>query len=84
MLEELRRGGTNAEIAVRLGLSPETVKTHIASMLSKLGLQDRHALAARGSAERSRLRALLGLPMAFAWLGRPLAWAARELQRSLA
>lgn len=46
VLQELRQGGTNAEIAIRLGLSPETVKTHIASMLSKLELADRHALAA--------------------------------------
>ena len=46
VLDELRRGGTNAEIAVRLGLSPDTVKSHVASMLGKLDLDDRHALAA--------------------------------------
>ena len=45
MLEELRDGGSNAEIAARLGISRETVKTHIASMLSKLDLADRHELA---------------------------------------
>ena len=56
VLEELRNGGTNAEIAARLGLSAETVKTHIARMLSKLDLPDRRALAAwrpgRDGAER--------------------------------
>ena len=56
VLGELRNGGTNAEIAARLGLSAETVKTHIARMLSKLDLPDRRALAAwcpgRDGAER--------------------------------
>ncbi len=46
MLERLRLGETNAEIAVRLGLSPETVKSHVSTMLSKLGLADRRELAA--------------------------------------
>ncbi len=80
MLEELRRGGTNVEIAVRLGLSPETVKTHIASMLAKLGLDDRLALAAwRPERERRRLLGLLALPPALASLGRPLLWAGTAL-----
>lgn len=75
MLEELRRGGTNAEIAVRLGLSPETVKTHIASMLGKLDLADRHELAAWTPApERDSLGARLALPTAFGSLTRPLPW----------
>jgi len=41
---------TNREIAVRLGLSPETVKTHVHSVLTKYDLhtrqQLRHKLAA--------------------------------------
>ncbi len=75
MLEELRRGGTNAEIAVRLGLSPETVKTHVASMLAKLGLADRHELAAwTPPTERDSLGARLALPAAFGSLTRPLLW----------
>lgn len=46
VLEELRRGGTNAEIAERLGIGRETVKTHISRMLQKLGLETRRELAA--------------------------------------
>ncbi len=76
VLEDLRKGGTNVEIAVRLGLSPETVKTHIARMLAKLGLDDRHALAAwRPEGERQRLLAPVALPAALASAGRPLLWA---------
>ncbi|MYA53025.1 MAG: hypothetical protein F4X89_06035 [Dehalococcoidia bacterium] len=76
VLEELRQGGTNAEIAVRLRLSPETVKTHIARMLSKLGLEDRHELASwRPESERNRLRALLAMPIALGSFARPLVWA---------
>ena len=67
VLGELRKGGTNVEIAVRLGLSPETVKTHIARMLAKLGLDDRHSLAAwRPDRERRRLLAPFALPAALA------------------
>ena len=80
VLEELRRGGTNVEIAVRLGLSPETVKTHIASMLGKLGFDDRHTLASwRPDQDRRRLPGLLALPPALASLGRPLLWAGTAL-----
>ncbi len=46
VLLELRAGGTNAEIAVRLGVSPDAVKYHISNMLGKLDLGDRHELAA--------------------------------------
>jgi DNA-binding NarL/FixJ family response regulator len=41
VLRALARGFTNAEIASDLFLSPATVKTHIASILGKLGLRDR-------------------------------------------
>ena len=78
VLKELRAGGTNAEIAVRLGVSPDfAVKYHISNMLAKLELQDRHELAAwrpAGEGLGTRIRALLAAPVAFASLGPPLAW----------
>ncbi len=62
VLDELREGGTNAEIAARLGLSRETVKTHIASMLSKLDLSNRHELAGwQPEPPRRRARGWFGL-----------------------
>ena len=76
VLEELRRGGTNAEIAVRLGRSPETVRTHVASMLAKLELADRYELAAwRPGRERRPLLGLMALPPALAFVRSPLIWA---------
>jgi DNA-binding NarL/FixJ family response regulator len=41
----LARGRSNAELSVVLHLSPTTVKTHVAAVLTKLGLRDRvHAV----------------------------------------
>lgn len=45
VLDELALGRTNAEIGVRLGLSPETVKSHVARLLGETGCTDRAALA---------------------------------------
>ena len=41
VLRAMATGATNAEIAAELFLSIATVKTHVARVLSKLGLRDR-------------------------------------------
>ncbi|MFI6316842.1 response regulator [Nonomuraea sp. NPDC050556] len=48
VLVELTRGRSNAEICRSLGLGRETVKTHVSSVLSKLGLADRTQAAIFG------------------------------------
>jgi DNA-binding NarL/FixJ family response regulator len=41
VLAAIARGRANREIARLLGLSEKTVKTHVSSILTKLGVQDR-------------------------------------------
>ncbi len=41
ILRLIAQGLTNAEIAAQLTVSPETVKTHVAHVLTKLGARDR-------------------------------------------
>jgi DNA-binding NarL/FixJ family response regulator len=41
VLVHLARGQSNAEVAAELGVSPGTVKTHVATVLAKLGVRDR-------------------------------------------
>ena len=51
MLSGIADGLTNPEIADRLGIGVETVRTHVASVLRKLGARDRTqaAVTAYGS-----------------------------------
>ncbi len=46
VLDQLRRGLTNAEIAEALGTSLDAVKYHVSNMLGKLGFENREELAA--------------------------------------
>ncbi len=41
VLDALGDGSTNKEIALRLGISPGTVKTHVERLIGKLGVRDR-------------------------------------------
>ena len=75
VLEELRRGGTNAEIAARLGVTLDAVKFHISNMLGKLELDSRHQLAAWRPEPRRRLFELLAVPGTLEPIGRLLVWA---------
>ena len=51
VLAALREGRSNAEIGARLGISMPTVKTHVSSILVKLGAESRtHAVALLGDA----------------------------------
>jgi DNA-binding NarL/FixJ family response regulator len=43
VLELMRKGATTAEMSRRLFVSPTTVRSHISSILHKLGVQDRQA-----------------------------------------
>ena len=63
VLDHLREGRANAEIAVRLGVSVNTVRTHVSNMLAKLELPDRHALAAWDGQPRRRFSWLPPLPL---------------------
>jgi len=41
VLAALAAGGTNKEIAIALGITPGTVKTHVERLIGKLGVRDR-------------------------------------------
>ncbi len=54
VLALLERGADNAEIASRLVISENTVKTHVSHVLEKLGMRSRSDLIAWGPHNRSR------------------------------
>ena len=72
VLDGVRRGLTNPAIAAELGVTADAVKYHVANMLSKLDLRDRHELAAwdpaAGHAPRRGRWALLA-PLAAGLVG---------------
>lgn len=75
VLDEVAAGHANAEIAVRLGLSVETVKSHVARMLAEAGCRDRGELARWWKEHAGRpIRSPLGWPW-LGWLGRTAATA---------
>lgn len=70
VLQHVREGRHNAEIATRLGVSVHTVKSHVSSMLAKLELHDRGELAAWDGEPLAASRAA----MRRFRLGAPLTW----------
>jgi Response regulator containing a CheY-like receiver domain and an HTH DNA-binding domain len=66
VLDLIRRGLSNAEIADRLAIARETVKWHVSEILSKLGVETREAAAAwhqEELLEGRSLRRLGGVPL---------------------
>lgn len=60
VLDGVRRGLTNGQIADELGIATDTVKYHVANMLSKLYLDDRRGLAAWEPEPETPTRAIAG------------------------
>jgi DNA-binding CsgD family transcriptional regulator len=66
VLDLLRQGLTNEQIAARLGVSPDTAKFHVSEILGKLGVETRQQAAAWQG--RPRGVPIAGLPAAIARL----------------
>lgn len=66
VLEFIRDGQSNPEIAERLGISVEGVKYHVSEILSKLGVASREE-AARWRGEERRWWLAAGAPVAWLW-----------------
>jgi hypothetical protein len=73
VLELIREGKTNSEIAYALSISIPGVKWHVSNMLGKLGVADRHQLAAwkghTGSAAAGRPGSRAGTAGFAGWFG---------------
>ncbi|MBA4181237.1 MAG: hypothetical protein C0506_11665, partial [Anaerolinea sp.] len=68
VLELVRQGLPNAEIAVRLGISVNTVRFHVANLLAKADAADRKQLARWRPSEPGPLRRWwAALPLAVKW-----------------
>ncbi len=57
VLQLIRRGATNREIAATLNLSENTVKSYVSNLLDKLGVNSRTQAAVAGLASGPRLAA---------------------------
>lgn len=55
VVEHVAEGRTNAEISRRLGITLNTVKTHLAHIYAKLGAANRTELAARAMRRDERI-----------------------------
>jgi len=81
VLEQIRAGRTNQDIAEHLGVSHNTVKTHVSNMLAKLDVEHRHELAVWQGTPAEASRTVLGrmhLAGPLGWLGeRGAAWTGR-------
>lgn len=63
VLAEVRQGRANAEIAVRLGISVNTVRYHVSNLLAKTDTRDRGELATWSAPAQRRERPVIALAL---------------------